>query len=66
MQLSSPRLTQLATPIVTASTLPQHSQDSEQINITLDYYIRQKRAVFIDPISSNKEDSLIRIIRLGT
>jgi hypothetical protein len=36
------------------------------MNITLGYYIGQKRAASIDSISSNKEDSLVRIIRLRT
>ncbi len=65
IQPSSPRLTQPATPLATASTSPQYSQDSEQMNITLGYYTGQKRAAPIDPISSNKEDSPVRIIRPG-
>jgi hypothetical protein len=36
------------------------------MNITLDCYTGQKRAALIDSISSNKEDSLVRTIRLGT
>jgi hypothetical protein len=35
------------------------------MDITLGYYTEQKRAAPIDPISSDKEDSLVRIIRPG-
>jgi hypothetical protein len=66
MRPSSPRPTQQATPAATASTSPQHSQDSEQMDITLGCHAGQKRAAPIDPISSDEEDSPVRIIRLGT